>query len=348
MTNDKFQMTNKFQNPKSKLKDLKFGIGVLFGFCHLSFVITLPIFFIIYPIRAVAQVVNKVVAVVNDEVITQQDVDHLLAVMYAQHVQAYTGDELLEKMEELKKDILKRIIEDKLILSRARELRINVTDGEILNKLESIKSGFPSEEEFYGTLQTQGVTVANLKERYEDQILMRKIVNLEVRSRVDVVPSEISEYYEKHREEFKQDEKYKVRHIFIKASDDVEFELAKVEITDIHDSLKKGRRFATFARQYSQGPNKDRGGDMGYIGRGEMLQELDEAIFSLKPGEISDPIKTQVGYHIVKVEDIKHSGYLSLDDVKKDIEEMLFKKKLQEKLGDWLAELRASAYISIK
>lgn len=303
---------------------------------------------IMYSFSANAQMVNKVVAVVNDEVITQQDVDQLLAVMYAQHVQAYVGDELLQKMEELKNDILKRIIEDKLILSRARELRINVTEGEILDKLDSIKRDFPSEEKFYNTLQTQGITVANLKGRYRDQILMRKVVNLEVRSRVDVVPSEISEYYEKHREEFKQDEKYRVRHIFIKASDDVGFELAKVEITDIHDRLEAGQDFGTLARQHSQGPNKERGGDMGYIARGEMLKDLDAAIFSLKSGEFSGPIKTQIGYHIVKIEDVKHSGYFSLDDAKKDIEDMLFKKKLQEKLGDWLAELRASAYISIK
>jgi len=295
-----------------------------------------------------AQVVNKVVAVVNDEVITQQDVDQLLAVMYAQHVQAYTGDELLQKMEELKKDILRRIIEDKLILSRARELRINITEGEILDKLEIIKSGFPSEKEFYNILNAQGVTIANLKERYRDQILMRKVVSLEVRSRVDVVPSEISEYHEKHREEFKQDEKYRVRHILIKAGDDVEFELAKVEIADIHGRLEAGQDFGALARQHSQGPNKERGGDMGYIARNEMLQDLDTAIFSLESGEFSGPIKTQIGYHIVKVEDIRHSGYLSLDDTKKNIEAMLFKKKLQEKLSEWLAELRASAYISIK
>ncbi|MDP8230220.1 MAG: peptidylprolyl isomerase [Candidatus Gorgyraea atricola] len=303
---------------------------------------------IMYSFSAQAQVVNKVVAVVNDEVVTRQDVDQLLAVMYAQHVQAYTGDELLQKMEELKKDILRRIIEDKLILSRARELRINVTEGDILDKLESIKSAFPSEEEFFNTLNTQGITVANLKGRYRDQILMRKVVNLEVRSRVSVVPSEISEYYEKHREDFKQDEKYKVRHILIKASDDVEFELAKVEITDIYDRLEAGQDFGALARQHSQGPNKERGGDMGYIARNEMLQDLDAAIFSLKSGEFSSPIKTQIGYHIVKVEDIKYSGYLSLDDTKKDIKDMLFTKKLQEKLSDWLTELRTSAYISIK
>jgi len=87
---------------------------------------------------------------------------------------------------------------------------------------------------------------------------------------------------------------------------------------------------------------------MGYIARNEMLQDLDAAIFSLKSGEFSSPIKTQIGYHIVKVEDIKYSGYLSLDDTKKDIKDMLFTKKLQEKLSDWLTELRTSAYISIK
>lgn len=306
------------------------------------------VFFMAASLSSEAETINKIVAVVNDEVITQQDVNQLLAVLYAQYVRAFKGDELLQKMEELKANVLQQMVEDKLILSRAKELNIQVTEKEIEEKLEYIKSGFSSEKEFYGMLETQGITIGNLKDRYRDQIMMKKVVDYEIRSKINVLPSEASQYYEIHRSEFKIDEKRKVRHILIKAEDDVGFELAKVEIDGIYDRLKQGQDFSELAKEYSQGPNKETGGDMGYISRREMLTELDEAIFSLNAGEFSSPIRSKIGYHILKVEDISHSGYLGLADVQDDIKKMLFQAKLKEKLEVWLAELRSKAYISLK
>lgn len=306
------------------------------------------IFVMAVSLSSEAETVNRVVAVVNDEVITQQDVNQLLAVIYAQYVRAFKKDELLQKMEELKTNVLKQMVEDKLILSRAKELNIQVTEKEIEEKLEYIKSGFPSEEEFYGMLETQGITIGNLKDRYRDQIMVKKVVDFEIRSKIAILPSETSRYYEIHRPEFKIDERRKVRHILIKAEDDVGFELAKVEIDAVYERLREGQDFGELAKQYSQGSDKESGGDMGYVRGGEMLEELDEAIFSLDAGEFSSPIKSKIGYHILKVEDISHSGYLGLGDVQGDIKKILFQNKLKEKLEIWLAELRSKAYISLK
>ena len=177
---------------------------------------------------------------------------------------------------------------------------------------------------------------------------MKKLVDLEVKSKVMVLPSEITEYYEKHRLEFRQDERVRLRHILRKAEDGVSFELAKVEIQDIYTKLKQGKDFSELAKTYSQGTNKEEGGDMGYIKRGDMLEVIDRIIFSLSPGEISKPVRSKVGYHIFKVEDVKYSGYLSLDDVHNDIKKMLFQRKFKKKLDEWVAELRSKAYISIK
>ena len=104
------------------------------------------------PVCAGGETVNRVVAVVNEEVITQQDVDQILALVYAQYVQAYKGDELLAMMEDLKKNVLEQIIDDKLILSRAKELDITVTEEEIDERLAQVKAGFPSEQEFLETI----------------------------------------------------------------------------------------------------------------------------------------------------------------------------------------------------
>ena len=248
-----------------------------------KFTLFLILVFVISFRLGAAETINKFVAVVNDEVITQQDVDQLLAVLYAQFSQQYRGDELLKKMEEVRKDILNQIIEDKLILSRAKELGIKVTESEINERLEYIKKGFPSEEEFYKTLETQGITVANLKDRYRDQIMMKNLVDYEVKSRISVLPSEISEYYKKHRDEFRQGDKYKLKNILIKASDDVSLELAKVETDKIYTRLtEEGADFNELAKLYSQGPNAEQGGDMGYIEHGQMLEVLDKVIFGLK------------------------------------------------------------------
>lgn len=295
-----------------------------------------------------AETINKFVAVVNDEVITQRDVDQLLAVLYAQFSQEFKDDELVKKMEEVKTNILNQIIEDKLVLSRAKELGIKVTGSEINERLNSVKQGFPSEEEFYKTLETQGVTVANLKDRYNDQIMMKKLVDYEVRSRVSVLPSEISEYFEKHRDNFKQPDKYRVKNILIKAKDDIGFELAKVEIENVYLKLKEGNDFDELAKQYSQGPNADEGGDMGYIERGQMLEVLDKAVFSLRKGEFSEPVKTELGYHIFKVEDIKYGQRFSLEGVQKDIQILLFQNKFKARIDEWLEDLKKKAYISIK
>lgn len=295
-----------------------------------------------------AQTVNKIVAVVNEEIITQQDVDQLLSVLYAQEVQTYQGEELLQKMEELKRDILKQIIEDKLILSRAKEMDIIVRDEEVDEKMEYVKNGFPSEEAFYDMLETQGITIANLKDRYRDQIKIRKLIEYEVNSKVSVLPSDAADYYNKHREEFLREEKRKVRHVLVKATDDVDFELAKIEIERAYKALKEGADFAAVATEYSQGPHKNEGGAMGYIARGEMLEELDSAIFSLDVGEFSEPVKSSVGYHIFKVEDVTSSGYFSLEEAQPAIKRMLFQNKFKEKLREWLGELRSKAYIDIK
>ncbi|MBU1006900.1 MAG: peptidylprolyl isomerase [Candidatus Omnitrophica bacterium] len=309
---------------------------------------TLACFFLLPGAYASAQTVNKIVAVVNEEVVTQQDVDQLKTILYAQYAQEFKGNDLLKKMREVEGDLLRQIIEDKLVLSRAKELNVRATDNEIEDKLKLIKSSFPSDEVFNETLMSQGVTVADLKDRYRDQIIMRKIVEFGVKSKVSVLPSDVTKYYEDHRQEFKIDEKYKVRHILIKADSDVDAELAKVETGDIYDDIVRGRDFAELAKEYSQGPHKEQGGDMGYLSRGTMLKELDDAIFLLKPGEFSPPIRSDLGYHIFKVEDATNSGYMSLDGAKQDIEKILFQKKFKEKLDEWLSELKAKAYISIK
>jgi len=295
-----------------------------------------------------AVTINKVVAVVNDEVITQQDVDQLLSVLYAQYSQEYKGDELLQKMEEVKKDILNQIIEDKLVLSRAKELGIKVTDAEIDERLDYIKKGFPTEKEFYKTLETQGITIANLKDRYTDQIMMKKLVDYEVKSKISVLPSETSSYYEKHGDQFIKKAQYRVKNILIKAKDEAGFELARIEMDNVYNKLKQGEDFDALAKQYSQGPNADKGGDMGYIEKDQMLEVLDKAIFKLKTGEFSEPVKSEIGYHIFKVEDIKYGKPEGLEEAQKDIQLMLFQDKFKVMVSEWLSNLKKKAYISIK
>ena len=321
--------------------------NILLDFARRIFII-ISIAFVMVGALAHAATINKFVAVVNDEVITQQDVDQMLAVLYAQYSQEFKGDELLQKMEMVKKDILNQIIEDKLVLSRAKELGIKITESEINERLDYIKKGFPSEDAFYDTIKTQGVTIANLKDRYRDQIMMKKLVDYEVKSKISALPSETNAYYEKHKDRFRENDKYRVKNILIKAKDDVSFELAKVEIESIYNKLKEGGNFDDLAGQYSQGPNAEKGGDIGYVEKGQMLEVLDNAIFKLKLGEFSEPVKSEIGYHIFKAEDIKYGKQASLEEAQKDIQMIIFQEKFKAQVSEWLSGLKKKAYISIK
>lgn len=305
---------------------------------------------LLFPACLKAEIVDGIVAVVNNEVVTQAELNAILLPLYTQYKSTYSDEELLMKIDEAKKNILYKLIEDKLILQEAHKIGMPATDEEVAERLEQIKSQFSSSEEFKSALASQGLTVVDLKEKYREQLIKEKMVNREVRSRVSVTPIEIALFYEKNEDDFNLPAQVKVMTIMIRKSEaDPESNtdsLKKIKMIEL--KIAEGEDFAKLAREYSQDPSAVDGGDMGYIGKGQMMKKIDEVIFSLQPGEISETIETPVGYHVFKIVEVKEAGAESFDEARMQIENYLFQEKAKERFDEWMTNLKENAYISVK
>ena len=297
-----------------------------------------------------AEIVDGIVAVVNDEVITHAELNAILLPIYTQYKSTHSDEELLKKIDEAKKNILYQLIEDKLILQEARKIGMPATDEEVNERLEQIKSQFTNNEEFKSILASQGLTIADLKEKYREQIMIKKMINREVRSRVNVTPIEAALFYEKNKDDFDVPAQVKVMTIMIRKNEkDPEANndsLKKIKMIEL--KIAEGDDFSKLAREYSQDPSAVEGGDMGYINKGQMMKKINEVIFSLEPGEISKTIETPVGYHIFKINAFREAGTESFDEARPQIENYLFQEKAKERFDEWMSELKENAYISVK
>lgn len=293
-----------------------------------------------------AEVIDKIAIIVNNEVVTNGEIDRLLAPIYQQYQTLYSGDVLIKKLEEARKRIMEQLIEDRLILCEAKKLNVEIDEKEVDEKIDETVKHMGSQAKFEETLLEQGITLKSLKMRYREQLMSRRLIDEKVGARVTVTPIEVREYYNKHINEFVQPEEVKLWNILIKPKENARkaLELAR----EISRRLREGGDFAKLAKIYSDGPNAPEGGLMGYVKKGDIMPEVEKVIFNLEPGETSGIIQTNLGYHIFKVEDKKISRTLSLSEAQRDIEEMLFREKAKEKVKGWVETLKKNAYIAFK
>ncbi len=301
-----------------------------------------------YAIFSHSEVIDKILVVVNDEVITQRDVDMRVAPFYEQYKTMYETSELVEKLDLVYKSLLEQLINDKLVISEARRRGVGITDKEIDDELNKVRKRFASDEEFYLTLDRQGVSLEELNENYKSSLMAKKLIDVEIGSKITITPIEIIGYYDKHKQEFMSPEMIEVRSVLIKIKEDRGSEASLNLAREILGRLQKGEDFAEIAKIYSDGLHASSGGDMGYIKKGEMIKRIDDVIFTLKEGETSEILRTDLGFHIFKVGDKKEARLMDFAEVKNGIEKLLFNNGIQKKMKEYIQQLRENAYITYR
>lgn len=298
-----------------------------------------------------AEIIDRIVAIVNKEVILMSELNELVEPVSGQYSQRFEEPELSQKISQARADILDQLVNDKLIQQEARRRQIRVRKSEVEQAIERRRSRYPSEREFEEAVRAQGTTVERLEKKYKSELMAMKLIDREVRSKVRVRDREIEEYYNEHKEEMKEPEEIKVRHILIKTTqeDTEEARQKSLELArELLAKLKEGADFAQLAKEYSQCPSAPSGGDLGFFSRGQMVSEFEDAAFRLKVGETSDVVQTGFGYHIIKLEGRKAPASKELSEVSSQIKEKLLRRKTQERLERWIKELRDKADIEIK
>jgi parvulin-like peptidyl-prolyl isomerase len=305
---------------------------------------------------------NGIVAVVNNEVITKAEFHRALAPVYLQFQASLSPEELSKKMDEIRQEVIQQLVDERLMLQAARNPKpvevakgkvgtpppIQVSDREVEEALERVRRRFADEEGFAKALKEQGLTEADLRERFRQQIVIQKLIAREVHSRVSVSPSEIAAYYQAHRDRFKVPMAIQVATIFIRPRDDRNMAQAGQLAHELYQRLRQGADFYELARRYSDGFNAQMGGRIGFLEKGKNRKEIEEILFQLKAGELSPVIQTPAGFHIFLIEAVRPERQMEWEEVQEEIRSILFEEKSALRYKTWIARLREEAYVSIQ
>ena len=284
-----------------------------------------------------AEVIDKIVVVVNAEAITQGEIDRLLGPYYMEYRTIYTGYDLIRKLDEARQGIMEQLIEDKLILSEAKKLNIEPDEREVSAKVADAENRAGSRKRFERALMEQHLSIKDLKARYREQSMIQRIIREKVGSRISVSPIEVDEYYKKNAFAFAQPEEIKLRNILIKPQEGADPKKAADLANEIAGRITSGGDFSALAKTYSEGPGASEGGIMGYVKKGDLLPELETVLFSMKEDEVSGVIQSPAGYHIFKVEEKKEAKAMPLEEIRHDVEERVYREKVHEKIKTWVS-----------
>ncbi len=301
---------------------------------------------------AAADFVDRIVAVVNYDIITLSELNSTLELFMKriEKSQNVRGNE--EVINEARKAALNGLINNMLIDQEASRLGIVVDEGDVDQALKGILDEKKlSMNQFKEMLSERDAALDDYKEEMRRQIVKIRLIGKEIRSKIGVSKEEIGEYYSRHRGEYEGKEVVRVQQILIIAPEDAGEEKRRTlrgNAEKVLEKLKRGESFAQLAMEYSQGPAAQAGGDLGFIEKGVMLPEVDKEAFRLKTDEISDVITSPVGFHIIKIADKRGAGVKPLEDVRDEIKESIANEKAQKKFGEWIQEQRKKSLIEIR
>ena len=294
---------------------------------------------------AFAETVNRIVAVVNDDIITQADVAiRMRTILLEQRITDPTKAEQVA----LEQVALRTLIEQRLMLQEAKRLEVTVPSDEVAERLDLFRARFDSDEAFEAWLTEAQVSEEQLKEKLRDQLMVQRVIDGRVRATIMVSPQEVARDVAANPDSAPAPgDRVRASHLLVRVNDSRSEAQARDRVEGLHRQLKGGADFAELAKRYSEDPHAEQGGMMGWVAKGELLPELDAALFSLEPGVLSDPIRTRLGFHLVRVEERQAASKLSVTDANQAVFERLYQQKFEQALGRWLNGLKRRAYIEM-
>jgi peptidyl-prolyl cis-trans isomerase SurA len=294
------------------------------------------------PIRDSQSVIDRVVAVVNGDVVMMSELQEAI-------VLSRRDARSLPDAAELERTVLNRLVDHRLQVQEAKREKIEVTEDELRTVLEDfVKRNGGEREKIEAQLQAQGVTWETLRRELRDQLLAQRVRGRRVVRRATVTEPEVDRYLTENRDKFEVGLKYHARHIAVTAeptTSPAAWERAKQEIESIAAALAGGADFAELARSRSKDAA---GGDLGWLARGELDPAFERPLLALQTGQVTAPVRSGAGYHLLKLEDREELTAERLTDARQQVRDLLLQKKAQERFDEWLEGLRRRALIAIR
>lgn len=236
-----------------------------------------------------------------------------------------------------REDILDRLVNDTLILQEAKRLGVTVPESEVAARVAASREGYTPEETDRSLKETR-LTPALWRDLIRKQMVIEATLQKTVESQVSVGADEIDSYYWAHLVEFYRPARVHARQIIVET---------EAQAKELKAKLDAGEDFKELAAKFSRGPEKDQGGDLGWVGQTDLPQSFSQALLRLKPGQVSDPVNTEYGYHLFRVDETQEGGKIPAEEAKQQIARDLKVEKVDRAFQAWLEDLRSRAKITI-
>jgi parvulin-like peptidyl-prolyl isomerase len=301
-----------------------------------------------------AAVVDKVIAVVNNEVITLAEFNKSFEPYLKNINDNYKGKDKEAIINQSKEAFLKRLVDNLLIEQEAKKVGrgMEIKDEEVMDVIRDMIAKRKSNmEDFKKNLAREGNSLESLKKDVKSQIMRMRLLRREIKSKVIVSDEEIGEYYNKNRQDYEGKEAVRLKQIFLAIPAKADMK-TKAKIKAAAEQLRKralaGEQFELLAVKYSQGPGAAQGGDIGFVEKGTIIAALDSVAFNLPIEKVSKVIESGIGFHIIKVVDKKGAGLKPIAAVREEIKTKIEEEKLDKKYEEWITSIRKKSFIEIK
>ncbi|SHL39011.1 periplasmic chaperone for outer membrane proteins SurA [Desulfatibacillum alkenivorans DSM 16219] len=320
--------------------------------CLTALFSTLLTLMTVVPSFAEGELVDRIVAIVNTDVIMLSELNEKMAPIVAKIDAAGLPDEQREKtIYQYREDILSSMVSSLLVEQESEKLGVKVLEGEVNSYLERFKqSSHLTDEALRAQLDADGISMELFRNQIHDTILFQKLKTTEVDSKIVITDKEVQDYYNEHIDQYEGKKSYHLRYILLPYPENAaEEQKAAVEKTmgEIIAMYKAGESFPALIEKVSHEKIGGSGGDLGFFKAGDLTKDLSEKVKTMKPGDITEPMTVDLGLQIFWLEETEMGEGTSLEDAHQEIQELLYNEEVKHKYEKWVSELEDNSYVKI-
>jgi peptidyl-prolyl cis-trans isomerase SurA len=299
-------------------------------------------------------IVEEIIARVNNSIITLSDyqkADGTLREEIAHDCQGCAADKMEASYRDRQKDLLRDLIDQQLLIQRGKDEGISV-ETDLIKRLDEVRKDnkLGSLEELEKAVEGEGLSWEDYKNQIRNNLLTQEVIGREMHNRIVIGKDEVKKYYDEHQKDFVRPELVVLSEIFLSTEGKTEEEMAVIarKVEDYRNRAVKGEEFSELAKRYSEGSTAKEGGSLGTFERGQLSKQLEDAVFALNRGGMTEVIQTKTGFEVLKVVEHFQAGQQPLDKVENEIMNKIYLQRMQPAMRGYLAQLREESYVMVR
>ncbi|HWZ53560.1 MAG TPA: peptidylprolyl isomerase [Candidatus Acidoferrales bacterium] len=299
-------------------------------------------------------VAEEIVARVNNDIISLTDYEKAEAALHhdvTEDCQACPADRVDAMYKDKQKDLLRDLIDQQLLVQRGKDEGISV-ETDVIKRLDDVRrqNNLASLDDLEKAVESEGLSWEEYKTQFRNALLTQEVIHREMGSRIVIGHDEVKRYYDAHQKDFVRPETVDLAEIFLDTQGKTPQEIEAIDqkANDYRNRILKGEEFSEIAKRYSEGSTKDKGGNLGTFERGQLSKQLEDIVFKMDKGQITEVIQTKTGYEILKVLEHFQAGLQPVEKVETEIMNKIYMQKMQPQMREYLAQLREESYVTVK